>query len=69
VAVVGAGNTAMDAIARRHPPGRRVGALLYRRSRAEAPARAEELHHAEQEGVQFHWLTAPVSVLDDGHGA
>jgi glutamate synthase (NADPH/NADH) small chain len=42
---------------------------LYRRSRDEAPARAEELHHAEQEGVQFHWQVAPVAILDDGAGA
>ena len=33
---------------------------------AEAPARAEEVHHAEQEGIQFKWLTNPVEVLDDG---
>jgi glutamate synthase (NADPH/NADH) small chain len=38
---------------------------IYRRSRAEAPARAEEIHHAEQEGVQFHWLTSPVEILGD----
>ncbi len=41
---------------------------IYRRSRAECPARVEEVHHAEQEGVEFHWLTAPVEVLDDGKG-
>jgi glutamate synthase (NADPH/NADH) small chain len=39
---------------------------VYRRSRREAPARAEEIHHAEQEGIEFHWLTSPVAVLDDG---
>ena len=33
---------------------------VYRRSKAECPARAEEVHHAEQEGVEFHWLTNPV---------
>ena len=41
---------------------------VYRRSRAECPARAEEVHHAEQEGIEFHWLTAPVAILDDGKG-
>ena len=41
---------------------------IYRRSRKEAPARAEEVHHAEQEGVEFNWLTHPVAVLDDGKG-
>ncbi len=39
---------------------------LYRRSNAEAPARAEELHHAEQEGIEFDWLASPVEILDDG---
>ena len=68
IAVVGAGNTAMDAMR----VSLRLGAdevfCLYRRSRAECPARAEEVHHAEQEGVQFHWLTNPVEILDDGKG-
>jgi glutamate synthase (NADPH/NADH) small chain len=41
---------------------------VYRRSRVEAPARAEELHHAEQEGIDFRWLTEPVAILDDGKG-
>jgi glutamate synthase (NADPH/NADH) small chain len=41
---------------------------VYRRSPAECPARAEEVHHAEQEGVEFHWLTAPVAVLGDFGG-
>ena len=41
---------------------------IYRRSRTECPARAEEVHHAEEEGVEFHWLTAPVEILDDGKG-
>lgn len=66
VAVVGAGNTAMDAMR----VALRLGAdrvmCVYRRSRAEAPARAEELHHAEQEGIEFHWLTDPVEIIDDG---
>ena len=68
VAVVGAGNTAMDAMR----VCRRLGAqkvyCIYRRSRTECPARAEEVHHAEEEGVEFHWLTNPVAVLDDGKG-
>ena len=68
VAVVGAGNTAMDAMR----VSLRLGAdkvyCIYRRSRKEAPARAEEVHHAEQEGIEFHWLTNPVAVLDDGKG-
>jgi len=66
VAVIGAGNTAMDAMRVSLRFGADEVLCVYRRSRAEAPARAEELHHAEQEGVVFHWLTDPVEILDDG---
>ena len=56
----------------RHARRLRLGAeqvsCIYRRSRAECPARAEEVHHAEQEGIEFHWLTAPVEVLGDASG-
>lgn len=58
VAVVGAGNTAMDAMRVAVRLGAEKVYCVYRRSRTEAPARAEELHHAEQEGVHFHFLTA-----------
>jgi glutamate synthase (NADPH/NADH) small chain len=68
VAVVGAGNTAMDAMRVCLRLGAETVQCVYRRSGAEAPARSEELHHAEQEGVEFHWLTNPVEVLDDGQG-
>jgi glutamate synthase (NADPH) small chain len=68
VAVVGAGNTAMDALRVSLRLGAERVHCIYRRSRAEAPARAEEVHHAEQEGIEFHWLTNPVEVLDDGQG-
>ncbi len=68
VAVVGAGNTAMDAVRVSIRLGAEKVYCIYRRSRTEAPARAEEVHHAEQEGVEYHWLTNPVSVLDDGKG-
>ena len=65
VAVIGAGNTAMDAMR----VCRRLGAAsvdcVYRRTANEAPARAEELHHAQEEGILFHWLTSPVEVLGD----
>lgn len=68
VAVVGSGNTAMDALR----VSLRLGAdkvhCIYRRTKAESPARAEELHHAEEEGIEFHWLTNPVEILDDGAG-
>jgi glutamate synthase (NADPH/NADH) small chain len=68
VAVIGAGNTAMDAMRVCLRLGAERVSCIYRRSRTECPARAEEVHHAEQEGVEFHWLTAPVEVLDDGRG-
>ena len=68
VAVVGAGNTAMDAMRVSLRLGAENVYCIYRRSRKEAPARAEEIHHAEQEGIKFNWLTNPVSVLDDGKG-
>ena len=68
VAVVGAGNTAMDAMRVSVRLGAEKVFCMYRRSRKEAPARAEEVHHAEEEGVEFHWLTHPVAVLDDGKG-
>jgi len=68
VAVIGAGNTAMDALRVCKRLGAEKVYCVYRRSRAEAPARVEEVHHAEEEGIEFHWLTAPVAVLDDGHG-
>jgi glutamate synthase (NADPH/NADH) small chain len=66
VAVIGAGNTAMDAMRVCLRLGAEHVRCLYRRGRAEAPARAEELHHAEQEGIDFHWLVSPVEILDDG---
>jgi glutamate synthase (NADPH/NADH) small chain len=69
VVIVGAGNTAMDALRVSLRSGAESVSCVYRRGRAEAPARAEELHHAEEEGARFHWLTEPVAVLDDGeHG-
>ncbi len=68
VAVIGAGNTAMDAMRVCLRLGAEKVYCVYRRSRTECPARAEEVHHAEEEGVEFHWLTAPVAILDDGKG-
>jgi glutamate synthase (NADPH) small chain len=66
VAVIGSGNTAMDAMRVCLRLGAEKVSCVYRRSRTEAPARAEEIHHAEQEGIEFHWLTNPVEILDDG---
>jgi glutamate synthase (NADPH/NADH) small chain len=75
VAVIGAGNVAMDSAR----CALRIGALqaaergedppevhiVYRRSRQEVPARAEEVHHAEEEGIIFDFLTNPVEILGD----
>ncbi len=68
VAVIGAGNTAMDAMRVCKRLGAEKVYCVYRRTHTECPARAEEVHHAEEEGIEFHWLTAPVEVLDDGKG-
>jgi glutamate synthase (NADPH/NADH) small chain len=68
VAVVGAGNTAMDACRVSLRMGAEKVTVVYRRSRRESPARAEELEHAIEEGVEFKWLTAPVEILGDASG-
>jgi glutamate synthase (NADPH) small chain len=65
VAVIGAGNTAMDALRVSKRLGAQDVKCIYRRSRAEAPARVEEVHHAIEEGIDFHWLTTPVELLAD----
>src|SRR5512145_2634006 len=65
VAVIGAGNTAMDALRVSLRLGAETVHCIYRRSKKEAPARVEEIHHAEQEGVDFNWLTSPVEILGD----
>ncbi len=68
VAVLGAGNTAMDCLR----VSRRLGAeevhCLYRRTEAEAPCRVEELRHAKEEGIHFHWLMSPTEIKTDGNG-
>lgn len=68
VAVVGGGNVAMDAAR----SAKRLGAenvyIVYRRGMAELPARAEEVEHAEEEGIIFKTLTNPVEVLGDENG-
>jgi glutamate synthase (NADPH/NADH) small chain len=68
VAVIGAGNTAMDATRVCKRFGCEKVYCIYRRTRAESPARVEEVHHAEEEGIEFHWLTNPIEILDDGQG-
>jgi glutamate synthase (NADPH/NADH) small chain len=68
VIVVGGGNTAMDAVRTARRLGARTATLVYRRSQAEMPARAEEVKHARQEGVEFRLLTNPVEFLGDEKG-
>ena len=66
VVTVGAGNTAMDCSrVSLRMSGVEESRIVYRRSRKEATARAEEVEHAMEEGVQFHFLTQPVEVLRD----
>lgn len=65
VIVVGAGNTAMDAARN----ALRLGAdvtIVYRRSRQEMPARLAEIHHAEEEGIEFRLLTNPTKIIGEG---
>jgi len=67
VVVVGGGNVAMDAAR----TALRLGAdttIVYRRTEKELPARAEEVHHAHQEGVKFAMLTNPVEIIGDEKG-
>src|SRR5689334_20720000 len=68
VAVIGGGNTALDAIRSALRLGAGKAYVLYRRSEAEMPARAEEVKHARQEGIDFQVLTAPIEFLADEKG-
>jgi glutamate synthase (NADPH/NADH) small chain len=68
VAVVGGGNTAMDAVRTACRLGAEKAYLIYRRSRQELPAREEEVRHAQEEGVEFLLLTNPVRILGDADG-
>jgi glutamate synthase (NADPH/NADH) small chain len=63
VAVVGGGNVAMDAVRTAKRLGAAEAMIVYRRTKAELPARAEEVHHAEEEGIRFEYLTAPTEVV------
>jgi glutamate synthase (NADPH/NADH) small chain len=68
VAVFGAGNVAMDSARTALRLGADVVRIVYRRSKDEMPARIEEIHHAEQEGVQFYLLTAPTKFFGNDNG-
>jgi len=65
VAVIGGGNTAMDAVRTSKRLGAKRALLIYRRSRQEMPARQEEIHHAEQEGIELLLLTNPTRIIGD----
>jgi glutamate synthase (NADPH/NADH) small chain len=68
VAVIGAGNVAMDASRCAVRLGAEEVYIVYRRGREEIPARAEEVEHAEEEGVVFKMLTNPEEILSDENG-
>ncbi len=68
VAVIGAGNVAMDAARTALRLGAEEVRIVYRRSRKEAPARIEEIAHAEEEGIKFYFLTLPLKILGDEKG-
>ncbi|MCB2229565.1 NADPH-dependent glutamate synthase [bacterium] len=68
VAVLGGGNTAMDAVRTSKRLGADHSYIVYRRSEAEMPARAEEIHHAMEEGIEFHMLTTPIKFIGDDQG-
>ncbi len=68
VAVVGGGNVAMDAARMAYRLGAEKVSVVYRRTRAEMPARGEEITHAEEEGVEFRFLENPVRVIGDENG-
>ena len=68
VAVVGGGNTAMDSVRTALRQGSEKAMIVYRRSLEEMPARVEEVHHAQEEGVEFITLCNPVEYLSDDKG-
>lgn len=68
VAVVGAGNTAMDCVRVAKRLGATDAMIVYRRSEQEAPARRAEIEHAKEEGIEFRFLTAPLSIEGNDKG-
>jgi glutamate synthase (NADPH/NADH) small chain len=63
IATIGGGNVAMDSARTAKRLGATASTIVYRRTRKEMPARAEEIHHAEQEGIEFDFLVAPIEVM------
>jgi len=68
VAVIGAGNTAMDAARTALRAGAEKVMIVYRRTENEMPARIEEYHHAVEEGIEFHWLRQPLEYVGNEEG-
>jgi len=68
VATFGAGNVAMDCARTSLRLGAEKSLILYRRTEKEMPARIEEVHHAKEEGVEFHLLTSPIEFIGDEKG-
>jgi len=68
VVVLGGGNTAMDSVRTALRLGAENAYIVYRRSKTEMPARIEETHHAEEEGVEFHFLTTPIKYIGNENG-
>ena len=68
VAVLGAGNVAMDSARTALRLGAKSVKIVYRRTRDESPSRHIELHHAEQEGVEFEFLTSPLEFIGSSDG-
>ena len=68
VAVIGGGNTAMDAVRTAKRLGAEHAMIIYRRSEEEMPARVEEVHHAKQEGIEFLTLHNPIEYHADENG-
>ncbi len=66
--VLGGGNVAMDSVRTAKRLGAETSTIVYRRSRVEMPARVEEVHHAEEEGIKFHFLTTPTKFIGDEKG-
>ena len=68
VVVVGGGNVAMDAVRTARRMGAKDAVIAYRRGKDELPARAEEVHHAEEEGVRFELMASPVRIIANEDG-
>ena len=68
VVVFGGGNVAMDGVRTAKRLGAAHAICAYRRTKAEMPARSEEIAHAEEEGIEFHYLLAPLEILADAKG-